>query len=169
RQFDEATAILAGDALLARAIEVLATEIADAEQSRRCVRELTHAAGASQMVGGQADDLHFEKSDEGTAETLAAIHRRKTGAMLTVSLRLGGISANADEKLLAALTEFGDCLGLAFQITDDLLDVQGDEKAMGKRVGKDAGKGKMTFPGVWGIEESRRKAEELVQRACDAV
>lgn len=167
RQFDEATAILAGDALLTRAFEVLATEIPDAEQSRRCLRELTHAAGASQLVGGQADDLRFE-SLEGTADDLARIHRRKTGAMITVSLRLGGILASADENLLTALTRYGDALGLAFQITDDLLDVQGDEKSMGKRVGKDADKGKMTFPSVWGIEESRRKAEQLIHQACDA-
>lgn len=167
RKFDEATAILAGDALLTRAFEILATEIVDAEQSRRCLRELTHAAGASQLVGGQVDDLRFEKLD-GTAEDLAAIHRRKTGAMITVSLRLGGIASGADESLLGLLTKYGDCLGLAFQITDDLLDVQGDEKSMGKRVGKDADKGKMTFPGVWGIEESRRKAEQLIHQACEA-
>lgn len=167
RQFDEATAILAGDALLTRAFEVLATEIPDANQSRRCLRELTHAAGASQLVGGQVDDLQFE-SLPGTAEDLAKIHRRKTGAMITVSLRLGGIVADADESLLDALTQYGDAVGLAFQITDDLLDVQGDEKSMGKRVGKDAGKGKMTFPGIWGIEESRRKAEQLIHQASDA-
>ncbi len=167
RQFDEATAILAGDALQARAFEILATEIADAQLSRRCLQELAYAVGASQLVGGQADDLQGEKTG-GTAETLAAIHRRKTGAMITVSLRLGGIVAQANEQTLTALTQYGDCLGLAFQITDDLLDVQGDEKAMGKRVGKDADKGKMTFPGIWGIEESRRKAEQLVDRACNA-
>ncbi|MEW4453957.1 polyprenyl synthetase family protein [Bremerella sp. JC817] len=167
RQFDEATAILAGDALLTRAFEILAVEIADAEQSRRCLRELTYAAGASQLVGGQVDDLRFETL-EGTADDLAAIHRRKTGAMITVSLRLGGIMAHADEAKLNLLTQYGDCLGLAFQITDDLLDVQGDEKSMGKRVGKDADKGKMTFPGVWGIEESRRKAEQLIQQAGNA-
>lgn len=168
KKFDEATAILAGDALLARAFEILAIDIVDAEQSRHCIRELSYAAGASQLVGGQVDDLRFEKID-GTAEDLAAIHRRKTGAMITVSLKLGGIVAGADQHQLTLLAKYGECVGLAFQITDDLLDVQGDEQSVGKRVGKDADKGKMTFPGVWGIEESRRKAEELVQQACQAV
>jgi len=168
RQFDEATAILAGDALIARAFGVLAEDIEDAELSRRCLKELATAAGATQLVGGQADDLRFE-NEEGTVADLAAIHRRKTGAMITVSLKIGGILAKADDEMIAALTQYGDCVGLAFQITDDLLDVRGDEKAMGKRVGKDAGKGKMTFPAIWGIEESQQKAEQLVDRACEAI
>jgi len=168
RQFDEATAILAGDALLARAFGVIAEEVNNPILVQRCIRELSEAAGASKLVGGQVDDLLFEKI-EGTFEDLAAIHRRKTGAMITVSLRLGGILAEAAPEQLDALTQYGDAVGLAFQITDDLLDVCGDEKALGKRVGKDADKGKMTFPGVWGIEESQRKAEQLVHQACQTV
>lgn len=167
RQFDEATAILAGDALLTRAFEILATNVKDPVRAQRCLRELTVAAGATRLVGGQADDLAFE-NEAGSAEVLQAIHRRKTGAMITVSLRLGGILADADCSRMEALTRYGDCVGLAFQITDDLLDVVGDEKSVGKRVGKDAARGKMTFPGFWGIEESRVKAEELIAQACDA-
>ncbi|MEX1039431.1 MAG: polyprenyl synthetase family protein [Pirellulaceae bacterium] len=169
RQFDEATAILAGDALLALSFEVLAKGFPKAEIVGRGVRELAYAAGPCQLVGGQADDLLHQHAAEGDVELLQAIHRRKTGAMITVSLRLGGIVAEADEETLQGLTTYGQCLGLAFQITDDLLDVQGDQQSMGKRVGKDQDRGKMTYPGLWGIEQSRQKAEQLVEEACEAL
>ena len=183
RVFGEATAILAGDALLARAFEVLACDIRPPDVAARCCCELAHAVGATELVGGQADDLaaqtqgwHVQTASAGRGEgqqerieTLQTIHRRKTGAMFRVSLRLGGLTAGASETQLAALDEYGRCFGLAFQITDDLLDVAGKEETVGKRVQKDARLGKMTFPGLLGVDESRRRAEELLDQSCLAV
>ncbi|MGE0760840.1 MAG: polyprenyl synthetase family protein [Pirellulaceae bacterium] len=166
--FDEATAILAGDALLARAFEVLATDIDPPTVAVRCCAELGQAAGASALVGGQADDLAAEFR-EGTLEELERIHRRKTGAMFRVSLRLGGLVAQATNEQLAALDTYGRCLGLAFQIVDDLLDVQGSTDAMGKRAAKDSDRGKLTFPALLGATESRARAKALIDQACAAV
>jgi geranylgeranyl diphosphate synthase type II len=166
--FDEATAILAGDALLARAFEILASEIRPSSVAARCCAELAHAAGGTQLVGGQADDLAAEFS-AGELSELERIHRRKTGAMFRVSLRLGGIVAGADDEQLRALDTYGKCLGMAFQIVDDLLDVRGDADAMGKRVAKDKHHGKLTFPALLGEPASRARAEELISEACRAV
>ncbi|MCH8140247.1 MAG: polyprenyl synthetase family protein, partial [Proteobacteria bacterium] len=166
--FGEATAILAGDALLTLAFEVLARDIRPPGVAARCCARLAHWAGATALVGGQADDLSGEFST-GDAESLEAIHRRKTSAMFLASLELGALVAGADGDQQAALTQYGQCLGLAFQITDDLLDVQGDASAMGKRAGKDSDRGKLTFPGVLGIEESKRRATSLVEQACAAL
>ena len=166
--FGEALAILAGDALLAQAFEVLARDVRPASLAARCCAELGRAAGASALVGGQADDLGAETRGGGPTE-LERIHRRKTGAMFLASLRLGGVIAESDDGRLAALDAYGKKLGLAFQIVDDLLDVAGNEGALGKRVGKDSDRGKLTFPGVWGVEESRRRARELVEEAMAAV
>jgi geranylgeranyl diphosphate synthase type II len=105
---------------------------------------------------------------EPNLEQLERIHRRKTGAMINVSLRLGGLVAQADGAKLAALDAYGQRLGLAFQIVDDLLDCEGTAENLGKRTGKDADRGKMTFPAVLGMEESRRRAKELVAAAIDA-
>jgi geranylgeranyl diphosphate synthase type II len=165
--FGEATAILAGDALLAQAFEVLATGIAPPEVAAQCCGELARAAGPSNLVGGQEDDLKAQFTDL-PYEQLERIHRRKTGAMIRVSLRLGGIVAGAEESRLAALDTYGERLGLAFQIVDDLLDLQGNEQELGKRAGKDSGRGKLTFPAVLGAAESRRRAEELIAAAIDA-
>lgn len=167
-QFDEATAILAGDALQARAFEIVASEVKPAEVAAACCVELARAAGAAGMVGGQADDLTAEVAGGGIAE-LESIHRRKTGAMLVVSLRLGALVANAPRQDLDRLERYGTKLGLAFQIVDDLLDLQGDEDQVGKRTGKDADRGKLTFPRLLGAQESRRRAARLVDDACQAL
>jgi geranylgeranyl diphosphate synthase, type II len=206
KAFDEATAILAGDALLTRAFEVLAGEIEPKSTAALCCAALAEAAGACNMVGGQVDDLAAERG-EGVSgqwsvvsgrQTVAAnpkspnlrisksplsplpsslsplaqlesIHDRKTGAMIRVSLRLGGMVAGANPDQIAALDVYGRKLGLAFQITDDLLDVQSSEAAMGKRVGKDAKRGKLTFPGLLGLDQSRQHAQQLVLEAREAV
>jgi geranylgeranyl diphosphate synthase type II len=168
KQFGEATAILVGDALQARAFELLATGIAPPDRAARCVAELGRAAGATALVGGQADDLAGLNS-HATVERLQAIHRRKTGAMFVVSLRLGAIVAGADEHRLDAVTQFGTNIGLAFQIVDDLLDVAGQQAAVGKRVGKDQNRGKVTYPQLLGIEPSRRRAKELLESAVAAL
>ena len=166
--FGEATAILAGDALLTQAFEVLATGIQPPQIAARCCGELARAAGPANLVGGQQDDLQAQFTELGY-EQLERIHHRKTGAMMRVSLRLGGIVSAADEPQIAALDDYGRRLGLAFQITDDLLDLEGDEADLGKRTGKDSQRGKLTFPAVLGVEESRRRAAELVAGAIDSI
>ncbi len=167
-KFGEATAILAGDALLALAFEVLATNTSSPTVAARCCAELARAAGASNLVGGQVDDLAAQGVD-GDLDQLARIHRRKTGAMFNVCLRLGGLVAQATDEQLSALNSYGEKLGLAFQIVDDILDLQGDEVSMGKRTGKDLVRGKLTFPTLMGAEGSRRRAAELVEEACQAL
>jgi geranylgeranyl diphosphate synthase type II len=172
KQFGEAVAILVGDALLARAFEVLATEIRPPEAAACCCAVLGRAAGATALVGGQAADLQQAANPDsrvGGIDDLQAIHDRKTGALFVAALELGGISAGASPYQLAALSGYGQRVGLAFQITDDLLDVAGDESAVGKRVAKDCENGKLTFPALLGVEESRRRAAELIDEACDII
>ncbi len=166
--FDEATAILAGDALLTMAFEVLARDVTPPDLAARCCAELAGAAGPCQLVGGQADDIAGSDNDA-RIDRLQSIHQRKTGAMIGVSLRLGALTAGADTSHQEALADYGRCLGLAFQITDDLLDVRGSEQMLGKSVGKDAEQGKLTFPGLLGVEPSVRRAEQLIAEACEAV
>lgn len=166
--FGEAMAILVGDALQARAFEVLATGIKPAERAARCCAVLGHAAGATALVGGQADDIAGGVTGD-DVPSLEAVHRRKTGALITASLELGGIVAGANAEQLAALQRYGHDLGLAFQITDDLLDVAGRESTVGKRVDKDAAMGKATYPQLLGVEESRRRAADLIDGACRAL
>lgn len=165
-QYDEATAILAGDGLLTLAFDVL-SEMSPASVGLQCVRELAHAAGAAGMVGGQMDDLHRES--EGGIQWLESLHRRKTGALLTCSLRMGATVAGASSLQLEQLTQYGLNIGLAFQIADDLLDVEGDVEKVGKQVNKDDAAGKLTYPGLLGIEESRRRARELTASARECL
>jgi geranylgeranyl diphosphate synthase type II len=169
KAFDEATAILAGDALLTLAFEILATDIRSARAAVGCIHALAEAAGAAGMVGGQMADLLAEGRSDGTAAALEAIHRRKTGALLRAALRMGAIIAGADARRRAALDSYGRAVGLAFQIIDDLLDVQGDEAKLGKRVRKDFELGKWTYPGFLGIEESRHRARQLADEAVAAL
>jgi geranylgeranyl diphosphate synthase type II len=178
KQFDEATAILAGDALLTLAFEVLGHGY-PADTAIECIRVLAREAGMAGMVGGQADDLAWEK-EAGPChlEELESLHARKTGALIGASLRLGVVSAGETawkSRLPSSLhleqlfETYGRCLGLAFQITDDLLDVEGTAANLGKRVQKDAGRGKLTYPGLLGIAESRRRAERLCHEACEVL
>jgi geranylgeranyl diphosphate synthase type II len=168
KKFDEATAILVGDALLARAFEILAEDIQPGDRAVRCCAVLAHAAGATALVGGQAADLAGDVAED-DVEALEAIHRRKTGALIVASLQLGGITAGASAGQLAALEQFGRNLGLAFQITDDLLDVAGDPTTAGKRLAKDAARGKATYPRFLGIEASRDRAAQLIDEASKAM
>jgi geranylgeranyl diphosphate synthase type II len=195
KQFDEATAILAGDGLLTLAFEILARDIKPAEVAVACVLDLASAAGVNGMVGGQMADLQGERadmadssqdtgaedsefgqtgSDESSEQTrkvsqLEAIHLRKTGRLLRSALTMGGRIAKADENTVEMLDHFGKCVGLAFQIADDLLDITGDEAKMGKGVRKDAELGKLTYPGLLGLEESRRRAQSLIDEACRSI
>ena len=177
RAFDEATAILCGDALQARAFETLATGMPAAVAARSCA-VLARAAGPEALVGGQADDLATERGWIADLRTephaaqvawMERINRRKTGALFDAALELGGLSAAADAARLGLLAAFGRAFGEAFQIADDLLDAEGSEAAVGKRVGKDADRGKLTFPTVLGAAESRRRAHELADAAAAAV
>jgi geranylgeranyl diphosphate synthase, type II len=169
KAFDEATAILAGDGLLTLAFETIVRYTRPPEAAARCVRILAEAAGPAGMVGGQMADLQAEGREDGTVALLEAIHRRKTGALLRAPLTMGAAVAGASELQVEALDRYGRAVGLAFQIVDDLLDVQGDEAKLGKRVGKDSGLGKWTYPGLLGIEASRAKARGLADEAMAAL
>src|SRR5262249_19735654 len=140
KKFGEALAILAGDALLTLAFQVLAESYPPATAAA-CCQELAVGAGATGMVGGPVEDLAWEQGG-GRFDDLERIHRCKTGALFRACLRMGGHVAGADPKRVAALDVYGRCFGLAFQITDDLLDVEGQADQAGKRVGKDAARGK---------------------------
>jgi geranylgeranyl diphosphate synthase type II len=168
--FGEAIAILAGDALLTLAFEVL-SRLPGVPETRkaRLVMELATAAGTvGGMIAGQVNDLEGEGKPP-DARLLESIHRAKTGALLRASLRMGGIYAGADEEQLAALSCFGEHAGLCFQIVHDLLDVEQSSEALGKTAGKDAQQRKITFPSVYGIEESHRMAERQRLLAHGAV
>lgn len=169
KAFDEATAILAGDGLLTLAFEVVARYTQPASAAADCVRALAEGAGPIGMVAGQMADLEAEGRDDATIEALEAIHRRKTGALLRASLKMGGIVAGANERVLQGLVDYGHAVGLAFQIIDDLLDVEGDETKLGKRVNKDSGLGKWTYPGLLGIPGSRARARALAEEAVAAL
>jgi len=167
--FGEANAILAGDGLLTLAFEVLARDVQPPAIAAACVVDLAHAAGVVGMVGGQSADLAAEHQGHATLEELEQIHRRKTGRLLACSLSMGARIAGAHEDTISSLTEYGKCVGLAFQIADDILDVTGEVTKMGKQVRKDDQQGKLTYPAHCGLEASREKAIELVQRACQCL
>ncbi len=168
--FGEGPAILAGDGLLTEAFTVLASD-ADLPPSRRvdAIRVLGEAAGWRGMVGGQALDLEGEArtraADPVSLAELKVIHRLKTGALLRASLELGAIAGAAAPEERAALREAGEALGLAFQIQDDILDATSTQEAMGKRVGKDEGKGKITYPLLLGLAGARNALREATERA----
>lgn len=175
--FGDGMAILAGDALLTLAFEVMARDLRPGSVAAACCADLAAAAGYCGMVGGQVADLEAEQrlqSDDAQSESdpqqslakLEGIHRRKTGRLLCSAVTLGARVAQADPETLLRLEGFGKHVGLAFQIADDLLDVIGDSTKLGKNVGKDATLGKMTYPGLLGVEASRSKADELIQSAC---
>jgi len=158
--FGDAMAILAGDALLTLAFQVLAQLPVDTDRRARLAEELAVAAGTvNGMIAGQVWDLEGE-GKRPTAILLEQIHRAKTGALLRASLRMGGMYAGADETQLEALSKFGEHIGLAFQIVDDILDVEQPSEKLGKTAGKDAQQHKITFPAVYGLECSREMAEE---------
>jgi geranylgeranyl diphosphate synthase type II len=167
KKFDVATAILAGDSLLTLAFAVL-TDLEPPRVAVTCTRLLANAAGAGGMVGGQIDDLNAGNEPR-SLEWLQSLHSRKTGALLTCALQMGGVVAGAGAEKLTALDQFGRSIGLAFQIVDDLIDVEGDAHKVGKEVHKDAQAGKLTYPGLLGVEASRRRAKELAQAARSAL
>jgi len=172
RVYGEATAILAGDALLTLAFAVISKNRMIARISGDTVAEVVQiiadGAGAAGMVGGQVADLEAEgqPADE---ETMLYIHSRKTGALFQAALGAGALLAGADKSALSAFKRFGEQFGLAFQITDDILDVEGDTELIGKPAGSDEKNAKATYPSIYGLEQSYRMAEESVAQAVDAL
>jgi geranylgeranyl diphosphate synthase type II len=170
--FGEATAILAGDALLTEAFILLSNPEAsreiDAEIIRRVVHIIARCAGSLGMVGGQVVDMESEgkKID---FPTLEYIHTHKTGALILASVQAGALIGGADEGVFAALTRYGEAAGLAFQVADDILDVVGDQAQLGKDVGSDQARGKATYVALLGLEEARRRARELRDVALTAL
>ena len=168
--FGEATAILAGDALLTRAFQVLAeTEDAPASVRIAMIRELAAAAGTVDgMIGGQVEDLEAEGRPVEEAR-LDYIHRSKTGALIRASVRMGGMFAEASNEQLDSLSAYGSAIGAAFQIVDDILDVEGTTESLGKTAGKDAEQQKATFPALYGLERSKELAAEQLSVALTAI
>ena len=163
--FGDAMAILAGDALLTLAFQVLAQLDAPDDAKTRLIAELAVASGTvGGMIGGQVADLEGEGKPP-DAQLLETIHRAKTGALLRASLRMGAIAAGAGESEYQALSCYGEHVGLAFQIVDDILDVEESSESLGKTAGKDAAQHKITFPAVYGLEASRQMAREECARA----
>lgn len=182
--FGEAIAILAGDALLTEAFLLLSThnnhfslipklklnkQISVKPSSLiRIINEIAYASGLHGMVAGQAMDISSDNSKP-DKDVLDFIHLNKTAALITASVRMGGILSNVKEKKLKALTEYGKRVGLAFQIIDDILDIEGSDEVLGKRVGSDLKMNKMTYPALYGLENSRQRAKDLISEAIDSL
>ena len=168
RKFDEATAILAGDGLLTFAFEILSSDLthADADVRIQLVRELATASGEAGMVGGQMRDIEAETASFPSLAEISAMQTMKTGALIRFGCEAGAILAGTDR---APLRSYAHNIGLAFQIADDILDVESTATHLGKATQKDAGKGKATFVDLLGLEKAKREAQHLVDKACDAL
>ena len=165
--YGEAMAILVGDAMTTMAFQCIASD-ARPDVASSLIYELAWASGPEGMIGGQVLDMEGEKKSLSLAE-LQRLHAMKTGALLRASCRLGAISAQADERAIRAVTQYGEHLGLAFQIVDDLLDRTATPEQMGKATGKDAGKGKNTYPSLLGIEASQQQASRELEAGLEAI
>ncbi|MDB9527604.1 polyprenyl synthetase family protein [Oscillatoria sp. CS-180] len=165
--YGEDVAILAGDGLLAYAFEYVATQTQEVAPERilRVIGDLGQAVGAAGLVGGQIVDLASEGNADVTLETLNYIHTHKTGALLKVSVTSGAVLAGADDAQVNVLSQYADRIGLAFQIVDDVLDITATSEELGKSAGKDLAAQKATYPSFWGIDESKRQAQHLVEEA----
>ncbi|HEX2342886.1 MAG TPA: farnesyl diphosphate synthase [Vicinamibacterales bacterium] len=172
--FGEGMAILAGDGLLTLAFEIMGSDSeqtgSDPARRLRAIGVIARAAGATGMVGGQAIDLQaVGRAGQLDADSLRAMHARKTGALITAAAVSGAILAGAPDALVGAIRKYAVELGLAFQIVDDILDVEGEAAALGKTAGKDAAAGKPTYPALFGLDESRRMADACLSRATQAL
>ena len=167
--FGDGIAVLAGDALLTIAFEIVSRAKSTSRYNLSILlNEVAVAAGSQKLIAGQVADLEAEGKNAGRAELLY-IHENKTAAILTTSVRLGAMSANANPKQLAAITKFGRALGLAFQVIDDILDVTQTTEKLGKSAGKDIAAKKATYPAVIGLDQSRAEARRLTKQAHDAL
>jgi len=171
KAFDEATAMLAGDAMVTDAFWFMtrSAEFIATDQVLAAVREAAAAAGSSGMVGGQMLDIEMTGASDADLPRLQKVHALKTGAMIRASCTTGALLGGADASALAAVSRYGTNLGLAFQIVDDILDVIGDAKTLGKNPGSDAALGKVTYPSLVGLDESRRLAEQASAEAVQAL
>lgn len=168
--FGEAMGILTGDALLTEAFAWLSRPIAGVDPGRQlqAINEVARAVDSKGMIGGQVADIEAERAQEKThdrdalVDELAFIHTNKTGRLLTASVVLGGLLANANDDELEALRRYGDATGHAFQIVDDLLDIEESAATLGKTAGKDLAQGKLTYPALFGVEAARARAQELL-------
>lgn len=171
--FGEAIAILAGDALLTEAFILMSRVEPSAslppEAVLRVIQEISHCAGSHGMVGGQVVDMESEGKAEMDLATVQYIHTHKTGALIKASVKAGAILGGADEARLASLTTYGEAIGLAFQIADDILDIEGTTEEIGKDAGSDEARGKATYPAVMGLAESKKRAGELVDMALESL
>jgi len=168
-KYGEASAILAGDALQTRAFGLIADAPLPASLRVACLQTLTHASGAAGMCGGQALDLDAEGKQVQLAE-LERIHRHKTGALIRAAVRMGALTAGERGRdVLPILDQYAECIGLAFQVQDDILDVVGDTATLGKRQGADQQLGKSTYPALLGLEQARTKARDLIDDARSAL
>ncbi|MEL6331059.1 MAG: geranylgeranyl diphosphate synthase CrtE [Cyanobacteria bacterium J06626_26] len=167
--YGDDVAILAGDALLAYAFEFIAdrTENVPPKSVLEVIRRLGRAVGAAGLVGGQIVDLASEGKPDTSIETLKFIHRHKTAALLEVSVVSGAVLAEADTETVERLSRYAQNIGLAFQIVDDVLDITSTQEELGKSIGKDVQAQKATYPSIWGLEESKKQADALVQAAKD--
>lgn len=170
--YGEANAILAGDALLTEAFRLLADPVANRDLEPavvlRVIETIARCAGSQGMVGGQVVDMESEGQSIDFA-TLNYIHTRKTGALFLASIQAGAWLGGGNDEQVMALTRYGETAGLAFQIADDILDIVGDQQAIGKDVGSDQARGKATYPALLGLSEARRRAEELRDLAIAAL
>lgn len=169
--YGDAIAILAGDGLLAYAFEhvAVATKNVPPERIVNVVARLGRALGAAGLVGGQSVDLACEGKPDVSAQTLDFIHRHKTAALLEASVVSGAVLAGAADRDVQRLSHYSQCVGLAFQIVDDILDITATQAELGKTAGKDLEAQKVTYPSLWGLEESRNKAQQLVDDAKQAL
>jgi geranylgeranyl diphosphate synthase type II len=169
--FGEAIAILAGDALLTHGLGTLARypeEEIYTEAKVKTVNTVVEAIGTTGMIGGQVADLEAEKEQHPSEDLVARIHESKTGRLIRASLAVGGLLSFAEDEELERLDAYGRAVGLAFQIKDDLLDIEADAATLGKASGKDAAAGKVTFPSVWGVERSREILRRTIEEAVTA-
>ena len=170
--FDEATAILAGDALQSLAFELLATcagEHISSEQALKMVRVLGEATGAQGMVAGQMLDMAAEQQAV-DLPALELLHAHKTGALITASIQLGALAAaDVSQQQLAALHTYGQAIGLAFQVQDDILDIESDADTLGKLQGADLARGKSTYPALVGMDAAKKMAQELLEKALQSL
>lgn len=165
KAFDEATAILAGDAMATYAFQAILTHVSDPAKAVSAGRELAVAAGLEGMVGGQMADLEGEGRTP-SADELRYIHEHKTGALITAAVVCGGIMGGVDDATLQHLRQYGQAIGLAFQVIDDILDETATAEQLGKSPGKDSASDKMTYPRLYGLEGARNYAEQLISEAC---
>ena len=171
--FGEAVAILAGDALLTQAFILLSSPFFASsvphDRILAVIHEIAYAAGSRGMVGGQIVDMESEGKRDIDLPTVQFIHTHKTGALIKASVKSGAILGGADDRQIASITRYGEAIGLAFQIADDILDIEGTTSEIGKDAGSDQARGKATYPAVIGLQESRVRSSELIDIALEAI